>query len=399
MRTRFFTLLIILLVGTQSAFAFCPFCPPAAPTLSEQAAASDAVALVSFVASTAASTAENNAPSSTFKVVEILKNFEGRLEKDAEIKIPEKLAGRAGDLFLLMGKAEGRDAKNITWDTPSAISEIGFQYLKQAPAPETPKHQRLKYFLKFLEYSDPLLADDAYYEFAAADYEDVVLIKDELQPERIKKWINDPDTLAPRLGLYGLMLGLSGDDDDAELLKEKILDEADKTRLGIDGIMGGYLLLTEEEGMQLIEETKIKNPEAPVADVHAAMSAFRFLWDYGEGVIPRSRLIEATRLLIDRPDVANLAIADLARWKDWSVMDKLMEVYKKGDPTNPLGNIAIRRAVIRYMIAATLDQPETADPENPPAHVAKAQKHLENLRLLDPKAVSQAERLMLPSKD
>ena len=388
--------LLVSLSGIPAALATCPFCPPAAPTLSEQAAGSDAVALVSFIASPKESPNEKTPASSTWKVVDVLKNFRGVLKKDGELKIPERLSGRPGDLFLLMGKAEGRDAKVVTWDTPLAISEIGFQYLKQAPAPETPRHQRLKYFLRFLEYPDPLLADDAYYEFAGADYEDLVLIKDSFSPERIRKWINDPDTLAPRLGLYGLMLGLSRNEEDAELLKGKILDEADKTRLGIDGIIGGYLLLTGEEGMTLLENTKIKNPKAPVADVHAAMSAFRFLWDYGQGVVPKARLIAATRLLLDRLEVANLAIADLARWKDWSVMDKLMDVYRKGDPTNPLGQIAIRRAVIRYMIAATLDVPESADPENPPAHALKARKHLETLRLLDPKAVAQAERLMLP---
>ncbi len=123
------------------------------------------------------------------------------------------------------------------------------------------------------------------------------------------------------------------------------------------------------------------------------MSAFRFLWQYGQGVIAKDRMRAAVRLLLDRPEVADFAIADLARWKDWSVQDRLMEIYKKGDPGNPLGAIAVRQAVIRYMIACTLDKPKTGDLL---PHVLKAKKHLETLRKLDPKTVERCERAMLP---
>ena len=122
------------------------------------------------------------------------------------------------------------------------------------------------------------------------------------------------------------------------------------------------------------------------------MAAFRFLWQYGHGVIPKDRLRSAMRLLVDRPGVADMAIADLARWQDWSVQDRLMEIYKKGNPENPLGEIAVRRAIIRYMIASTLDGKENP---TPPPHVAKAKKHLETLRQLDPRTVENFERLML----
>jgi hypothetical protein len=98
-------------------------------------------------------------------------------------------------------------------------------------------------------------------------------------------------------------------------------------------------------------------------------------------------------LLVDRPEVADLAIADLSRWKDWTLQDRLMEIYKTGDPNNPLGEISVRQAVIRYMIASTLDKPETGDP---PPHVIQGRKHLETLRELDPKTVGRSERLMLP---
>jgi hypothetical protein len=387
-------IVVIGIVGTQkSARGMCPFCPPASVTLSEQVAGADAVALVSWVKAIPAKTDEEALASTTFEVVSPLKDFGETLKKGSTLSIPEHIAGNAGNLFLLLGNTEGRDSLVLIWDTPQPISEIGFYYIKQAPVPESPRDKRLRYFLKFLEYPDPLLADDAYAEFAGADYEDLLLIKEAFSREKLRKWIEEPKTLASRLGLYGLMLGLCGNAEDAELLESKIQDEADVTRLGIDGIIGGYLLLTGEQGMQVLEESKIKNPKAPVADVHSAMSAFRFLWQYGHGVIPKDRLRSAVRLLVDRPEVADLAIADLSRWKDWTLQDRLMEIYKTGDPNNPLGEISVRQAVIRYMIASTLDKPETGDP---PPHVIQGRKHLETLRELDPKTVERSERLMLP---
>ncbi len=262
MRLLFGILIAAVLGGQNAAWAMCPFCPPAGETLSEQVAGADAVALASWVKTTASKT-ENQA-ATTFEIVSLLKNFRETLTKGATLNIPQEVAGQAGNLFLLLGKTQGRDAKVLVWETPQPISEIGFYYVKQAPVPESPKGKRLRYFLRFLEYPDPLLANDAYGEFTAANYDDLVLIKDAFSREKLRKWIENPDTLASRLGLYGLMLGLCGDPGDAELLEAKILDDADKTRLGIDGIIGGYLLLTGDKGMRVLEESKIKNPQSPL---------------------------------------------------------------------------------------------------------------------------------------
>lgn len=393
MRWLFAILMLSLVVEEDAARAMCPFCPPASVTLSERVAESDAVVLGSWVKGMKSESAEASEAATMFEVVSVLKDFRKAFKAGSQITVPEEVQGQAGNLFLLFGKLLESDSNVLTWDPPKPISEIGFQYVKQAPPPETPKEKRLRYFLKFLEYPDPLLADDAYSEFAGAEYEDLVLIKQAFSREKLRKWITDEDTLASRLGLYGLMLGLCGNEEDVKLLEAKILDDADTTRLGIDGIMGGYLLLTGVKGMDFLEDTKIKNPKAPLTDVHALMSAMRFLWQYGQGVVPKDRLRSAARQLLDRREVADMAIADLARWKDWSVQDRLMEVYKKGDPQSPLGEISTRQGVIRYMIASTLDKPETG--EEPP-HVLKGRKHLETLRQLDPKAVGRAERLMLP---
>src|SRR5690606_1580063 len=105
-----------------------------------------------------------------------------------------------------------------------------------------------------------------------------------------RKWVMNPETPVTRLGLSGLMLGLCGTEEDAKLMQQKVTEQTDDFRLGIDGIMGGYLLLTGEKGLGILDETKLKNKKAPFSETYAAMSALRFMWDYGDGRISKDRL-------------------------------------------------------------------------------------------------------------
>ena len=128
------------------------------------------------------------------------------------------------------------------------------------------------------------------------------------------------------------------------------------------------------------------------------MMGLRFMWQYGTGRIPNERLMQSMRILLERPELADLVIADLARWNDWSVQDRLMDIYGKGDYNIP----SIKRAIIRYMLAST--QHKTAGaagvPSAPPKpagdishdYVERGKRDLEQLRKRDPKTVKEAER-------
>jgi hypothetical protein len=96
------------------------------------------------------------------------------------------------------------------------------------------------------------------------------------------------------------------------------------------------------------------------------------------------------RLLLDRPELADLVIADLARWKDWSVQARLMELYGAEEYDIP----SIKRAIIRYMLVSTRDKPKDAMKD--PAHVSAGKKYLAAIRTKDPKTVKDAERFFFP---
>jgi hypothetical protein len=363
----------------------CPFCSAPSLTLSEQLHSAQTAVLVQWAGAKQADFEEGFSGNTTYEVVQIVQDESGTLEKGQSVTLDRYRSGRKGDLFLLLGTVLASE-KKIEWSSPLEVTETSFNYIVQAPSSEAPTTERLAYFMKFLEYPDDMVANDAYGEFANSPYKDITPLSDRMPREKLRKWLADEKTVPTRIGLYGLMLGLCGEPEDAEFLKKRILEPSEDFRLGIDGVMGGYLLLAGAEGLHVINETKLKNRDIPFSETFAAMQALRFMWTYGDGQIDKDRLRQSMRQLLDRPELADLVIADLARWKDWSVQDRLMKLYDAEEYKIP----SIRRAIVRYMLASTKDAPP--DAEGTPEHVARGKRHLEALREKDPKTVTEAER-------
>jgi hypothetical protein len=250
-----------------------------------------------------------------------------------------------------------------------------------------PTPKRLEYFVKFLESRDQLVSNDAFGEFANAPYEDIVQIKHKLDRAKIAKWVADPETSKMRLALYGLLLGLCGNDDDARLLLTKINQPKTEFPLGLDGLISGYLVLAGEKGLDAIDQSKIKNKKAEFSETYAALQALRFMETHGNGHISMERLRQSLRELLDRPELADLVIRDLARWEDWSVQNRLMQLYDKEEYSLPM----TKRAIVGYMLMAAKTD---AKPDNLPASAKQARKHLDKLRQQDPKTVKEAERYL-----
>jgi len=364
----------------------CPFCGQAQMTLSEQLAASDAAVLVEWL-SGVKDTAEKPG-STTYQIKQVVKGPK-TAKKDQKITLDRFRVAKPGELFFVLGTDIG-EGKGVEWGSPLEVSETSFNYMAQAPSPEAPPGKRLAYFLKFLEFSDPIISNDAFAEFANAQYKDVEQLAPQLPREQIRKWIGNPETQATRLGLYGMMIGLCGDEADAALLEKRILVKTDEFRLGIDGLMGGYLLIRKDKGLDVLDEHKLKDKKIPFSETFAAMQALRFMWTYGTGRIAPERLRQSMRILLDRPEMADLVIADLSRWKDWSIQDKLMGMYGDGVFDVP----SIKRAIVRYMLVSSKDLSNSGGAQVP-EHVTKGQKLLDDLRKRDPKTVSEAERFFI----
>lgn len=377
---------LLAVVGNAGSAVCCPFCEAPSLTLAEQLGQADVSLLVQWVKAEPADRDKGFAGETTYEVVEVVQDAAKSYESGAHIKLSRERVAKSGDLFVLLGNK----GTSVEWASPLAVSEASYQYIKQAPSQETPAVERLKYFVRFLEYPDQMVASDAYGEFANAPYRDIVPIKNEFPREDLRRWLTSPETPKTRLGLYGLMLGLCGNDEDAELLREIISQPTQDYRLGIDGLMAGYLLLTGEEGLPLIEDTKLRNEDAVFSETYAGMQSLRFLWTYSPETIPAERLRASMRILLDRPDLADLVITDLARWEDWSVTDRLKKMYGHDDYNIP----SIKRNIIRYFLVAERVKGEK-EGDQPPESALKAKRYLAELKESDPKTYQAAKRFFI----
>jgi hypothetical protein len=279
------------------------------------------------------------------------------------------------------------ETNGIDWDEPFVVSPKTLEYIIRAPAPQVPVAKRLPYFVKFFGDSDPIIAEDACHEFARASFKDIQAFAPQLPRDEIRKWLNNPEIAEFPLDMYGRLLGICGDASDAALMEKLILIKSDEARFGIDGVMCGYLLIMKEKGLEVLEKSKLLDKGVPFSEIFSVIHALRFMWTYGGDAISRDRLRQSMRILLDRPEIAEFAIADLARWKDWSIQDRLMEMY-------PGGEMSVKRAIIRFMLTSSND--DSVDKNGQiPAHVAKGLKALQELREKDPQTVGEAERFFI----
>jgi hypothetical protein len=245
---------------------------------------------------------------------------------------------------------------------------------------------RLEFFVDYLEHADDLIGIDAFSELVRVPFHQLGTLESLPEAATLRGWVEDPKLDVRRLGLYGVLLGLVGGEDDAEYLKQRIVEPTTDFRLGIDGVIAGYLLLTGESGLAVIDETRFKDPEVEFSETYAAMTALRFFWSEVPGRIPPERLRESMRLLLNRTELVDLVITDLARWQDWSVTDRLMELYDNPD----YDMREIKRAIIRfYFVESRETDPESGDPSE---YAVRAAQHLDNIRARDPDLVRQVER-------
>ncbi|QDT88686.1 hypothetical protein [Gimesia algae] len=383
-----FVLCGLLLISNLSQLAACPFCPGPSTTLSEQLAQAD-VALLGQWSNSAAGTFQKTGRTS-FVITEVLQQpLKSNLKAGNLITLSRHYAGKPGELFLLTGTR----GISLHWNEPIAVTSASIHYLKQAPAQKAETTARLRYFLKYLEHPDQIIANDAFAEFANAPFETVTPLAEELPREKLRSWLENENTPVPRLGLYGLLLGLCGQESDSQFMEAKIRIPAQEIRMGIGGLMSGYLLLTGSVGLDKIDETKFKDKTAAFSETFAGMQALSFMWTFGEDKIEKRRLNRSMRILLERPELADLVIANLARWEDWTVMERLVELYAAED----YDVRSVKKAIIRYLLLASLVPPTKAG-GNDVETSRKAKQFLELLRLTDPQTIQSAERFFHPPR-
>jgi hypothetical protein len=257
-----------------------------------------------------------------------------------------------------------------------ADSDIA-KYLKGAMEQKNKEIKvRLRFFFDYLDNADLEISNDAYKEFAKADYKDYREMAGHLPPDKIARWLEDPKTPAFRFGLYASMLGHCGQDKHAKMLRTMLDDPTHRLNSGVDGMLAGYTMLKPKEGWAYTRGI-LSDPSKEFMLRYAALRAGRFFHDSRPDVVGTKDVLAGVSALLDQSDIADLAIEDLRRWACWDLSGKILGLYGKKSHDIPI----IRRAVLRFALSC-------------PPQMEATTAFIADQRKKDPEMVKDAEELL-----
>lgn len=346
----------------------CPFCSSLAPTLSDDLEEASVAVIAQFES---VSEQADEFFMCRLRITKVIKGDPALKTSAIEVLTPNQPA--ADSIFWLTGYGEDR----IQWAAAKSISKSAVAYLQGLRGLQGSGAGRLEHFLGFLQHSDPLVAADAYNEFADASLAEIAGLRDKLDRRWVVGQVLDPSLPRHRRRLCWTFLSQCGKAADANLFDEAISKrQADATfSLGMDAAISCYLSLGGENALARIERDYLSSRDAEYLDSFSAINAIRV---HGTDLkqIPRQRLARALRSVLNRTDLADLVIPDLARWEDWTALERVAELFEQSTEADRF----IRQAVVLYV-------------KNCP--LPRAAKVLQRLKAVDPKAVELAEASMM----
>jgi hypothetical protein len=373
-------------LALPAAARACPFCSAVSLTFAQEIAQSEAAVIARLVEpppAAALGRLEGPLPKGQFEVLEVIKGGDlvaaaGHAAGGRPIEAIVLEDKPVGTLFLLMAI----EPERLVWSSPIRLGDRGVTYIKALAGLPEKGPDRLAFFMQYLEDEDDALARDAYDEFAVSPYDDIKGLADRMDAQQLLAWIENPKVQANRRRLYATMLGACGTKADAERIAAILAGQGPaagqaEVRGGLDALIACYVALQGAEALELVDELFLERgqgkEEIPFTETYAAVMALRFLGEESD-LVPRERVLASLRLLLDEPKLADLVIADLARWQDWSVVDRLVGIFKDAGKDN----IFVREPIVNYLRACPL-----------PA----AAEAIEELKAIDSEAVRRAATL------
>ena len=281
--------------------------------------------------------------------------------------LPSPAASGSGKPLLLV-----RDEHLPTWEVLGAIDAGHSVWLRKVArgkraADMSAEEWRARVALAapYLENRDPLVAEIAYAELAAAPYAALLAAKPRLSAAAVRRWLGDPE-LAPRQRLYLLLLGLVGNGQDAAALEqglEAAWQSGDATSLG--PMLTADLELRGEARMGWVDERYLRDPKRSSREIEAVVLALGVHGDANR-TISRDRVIQSYRLFIrERKDLAGLVAPDLAAWNYWDAVSEYTALMKSDVRHQGPSRFAIAVYLQRSLTAGETSRPDVPLPVPP----------------------------------
>jgi len=225
-------------------------------------------------------------------------------------------------------------------------SPAAVDYLRGAAALDAKdRGGALHYFFRYLDSPDADVAADAYLEFARATDAEVGNVARKLDPEKLRRLINDAATPPERIGLFAFLLGACGTEREAAFLRALVEKPTEKTARAQDGILAGYTQMRPRDGWALGLKI-LQDSKRPFTEREAVLRSMRFFHGW-KGDEYRREILEGMRLLLPQGDIADLAVEDLRKWGWWDLTPNVLALYGKESHKAPI----LQRGLVRYALS------------------------------------------------
>lgn len=322
-----------LLLCASAELAACPLCMGYRPSTAQQLALLSQAVL-----------AQPAADGRSYRVVATIKGEPPRGGTVEAAAVQLDAATPASTKPLLLARGE----RWPMWMNFGAIRVEHAALLRQIvagpPAADMTAEQwraRVALMLPYLESPEPLVAEIAYGELAAAPYAALVAVGPRLSASRIRQWLADPK-LAARQPLYLLLLGLAGNAQDAVAIERRLdalLRAGDATNTG--SLIAADLQLRGPARVAWVDERYLTDGKRSSREVEAALLALS-VHGGANGAIPRDRVIASYRLFMTaHPDIAGYVAQDFATWGYWDAVPDYVALLKGGVKQQYPSQIAI----------------------------------------------------------
>jgi len=205
---------------------------------------------------------------------------------------------------------------------------------------------RIGLVVPYLEHRQPLVAEIAYGNLAAAPYAALRTAKPRLDARAVRAWLADPQ-LAGRQRLYLLLLGIAGDSQDAAAIGQR-LEAAWQAHAATNlaSMLAADLELRGAERMAWVEEKYLRDRARSGTEIEAALLALS-VHGTANGAVPRERVIQSYRMFIkERPEIAGYVAPDLGAWQYWDAVPEYVALMKRTDVRQQFPS---RLAILAYL--------------------------------------------------
>jgi hypothetical protein len=311
-----------------------------------------------------------------FNVIKASKHLQPHRKPDGQVIVKTDYWGDAPLESNLLLTAYWTDMPfapddGLLWASPTPVSDQAVDYISRIPLLPESGAQRLAFLLPYLDEPDAFVHEDVRREFEAVPFAELKKLKPLLKREDQLAKIGNFRIDSPRQKLALRLLAVCGTHDDVAFLESLMRNTDQKIAASRTAQIECYLALRGEAGLSLVEQQFLSDPKADYTDTYGALLALKYTWDETRAV-PRPRLLAGMRLLLDRPDIADIVIPHLSARQDWSVVDRLVTLFEQADPKENW----VRLPVVNYLRTCPLPE---------------AKVHLERLAEIDPEVVRRSE--------